>query len=63
LTLEASDNLSNADLKLTINDGGNSQEVIIQGVGSQFSDYIESGSITNVSGLLNDIINIPDINN
>ncbi|WP_052238284.1 VWA domain-containing protein, partial [Vibrio sinaloensis] len=62
LTLEGGDNLATADLKLTITDGNSSQEVIIQDVGSQFSDYISNGSITNVSGLLNNILSIYDTN-
>ncbi|WP_049779136.1 Calx-beta domain-containing protein [Vibrio atlanticus] len=60
ISLEGADNMSTADLKLTVTDGGKTQEIILQDSAEQFDSYITNGSISDVSGLLNDILKIYD---
>jgi len=63
ITIEGSDNLATADLKLTISDGNNSQEVVLQDAAAQYSSYISDGSITNASAILNDLLKVHDTTN
>ncbi|WKY59255.1 Calx-beta domain-containing protein [Vibrio sp. SNU_ST1] len=60
ISLEGADNMSTADLKLTVTDGGKTQEIILQDSAEQFDSYITNGSISDVNGLLNDILKIYD---
>ncbi|MFW7525376.1 tandem-95 repeat protein, partial [Vibrio ostreicida] len=62
IALEGGDDSSNADLKLTITDGENLQEVVLQDAAAQYSNYISDGSITNESAILNDLLKVYDSN-